>query len=217
MTIRIGDIVPDFSADTTEGEIGFHKWIGDNWVVFVSHPKDFTPICTTELGLMAQMQGEFTRRGVKLIGHSIDPVAEHLRWMRDIKETHGAAVQFPIIGDENLYVAKALEMLSADAVPGIRTAADNATVRYVFVIGPDKCVKLMSSYPMTVGRNFDEVLRSIDSLQLTAKYKVATPANWKPGDRCVIPPTISDQEAKGLFPDGWISLKPYLRFVKAGE
>ncbi len=211
MAIRIGDTAPDFTAHTTEGYIDFHRWIGDQWAVFFSHPKDFTPICTTELGLVAKMKDEFDRRNCKIIGHSIDPVSEHLRWAKDILETQGEAVNFPIIGDERLEVAKAFEMLPADAVPGKRTAADNATVRAVYVIGPDKKMKAISFYPMSCGRNFDEVLRVLDSLQLTAKFKVATPVNWSPGGDVVIPPSLSDEEAKILFPGGWDSPKPYLR------
>lgn len=214
MTIRIGDTCPNFPCETTHGEIMFHEWIGDSWAVFFSHPKDFTPICTTELGLMARMEAEFTARNVKIIGHSIDPVSEHRRWLTDIEETSGVRVGFPIIGDERLHVAKAMEMLAQDAVPGNRTPMDNATVRSVFIIGPDKRVKLMNHYPMTVGRNFDEVLRCIDALQLNAKYKVATPANWKQGDDVVIPPAISDAEALAMFPCGWRSPKPYLRLLK---
>lgn len=217
MAIRINDTVPNFRADTTQGPIDFHGWLDGAWAVFVSHPKDFTPICTTELGLMARMQAEFNRRGTKLIGHSIDPVSEHLRWMDDIEETQHAPVMFPIIGDEELTVAKALDMLPADAVPGKRSAADNATVRHTMIIGPDKKIKIISSYPMTVGRNFDEVLRVLDSLQLTARTKLATPVNWKPGDECVIPPSVSDDEAAKLFPGGWRAPRPWLRILKHCE
>lgn len=213
MTIKIGDFAPNFTAETTEGTITLHDWIGNGWAVFFSHPKDFTPICTGELGLMARMKEEFDKRGVKIIGHSIDPVEEHHRWAKDIEQTQGVAPNFPIIGDQNLYVAKLYEMLPLDAMPGKRTAGDNATVRAVFVIGPDKRIKVISFYPMTVGRNFDEVLRTLDSLQLTAKFKVATPVNWKQGGDCVIPPSVSDQEAAVLFPDGWRADRPYLRIL----
>lgn len=211
MTIRIGDTAPDFVADTTQGRISFHEWIGSEWAVFFSHPKDFTPICTTELGMMAKLDGEFRRRHTKIIGHSIDPISEHDRWMKDIEETQGAAPTFPIIGDDSLEVAKLYDMLPADAVPGKRSPADNATVRAVFIIGPDKKIKVISFYPMTCGRNFDEVLRTIDSLQLTVKYKVATPVNWEFGDDVVIPPSVSNEEAAKLFPSGWKTVRPYLR------
>lgn len=213
MTIRINDEAPNFSAFTTQGGIQFHDWIKDSWVVFFSHPKDFTPICTTELGLMARMESAFAERNTKIIGHSIDPVEEHHRWIKDISETQGVAPTFPIIGDSELIVAKLYDMLPADAKPGVRTPADNATVRCVFIIGPDRKIKLTSSYPMTVGRSFDEILRTLDALQLNAKYKVATPANWKPGGDVVIPPAVSNDEAATLFPDGWKSPKPYLRIL----
>lgn len=213
MTIRINDEAPNFSAFTTHGGINFHEWIKDSWVVFFSHPKDFTPICTTELGLMARLESEFAKRDTKIIGHSIDPVAEHNRWILDIKETQGVAPTFPIIGDSELIVAKLYDMLPADAKPGVRTPADNATVRAVFIIGPDRKIKLTSFYPMTVGRSFDEILRALDSLQLTAKHKVVTPANWRPGMDVIIPPTVSNEEAEKLFPGGWYSPKPYLRIL----
>jgi len=216
MTLRIGDTAPNFRANTTEGTIDFHQWIGDSWAVLFSHPKDFTPICTTELGYMARIKPEFDRRGVKIIGLSVDPVENHSKWAADIKETQGAAVNYPMIGDTDLKVAKLYDMLPADE-PGsaaTRTAANNATVRTVFVIGPDKKIKLMLVYPMTTGRNFDEVLRVIDSIQLTAAHKVATPANWKNGDDCIIVPAVSDDEAKTKYPEGWKTLKPYLRLVK---
>lgn len=213
MTIRINDEAPNFSAFTTQGGIQFHDWIKDSWVVFFSHPKDFTPICTTELGLMARMEAAFAQRNTKIIGHSIDPVEEHHRWIKDIGETQGTVPTFPIIGDSELIVAKLYDMLPADAKPGVRTPADNATVRAVFIIGPDRKIKLMSYYPMTVGRSFDEILRTLDALQLNAKYKVATPANWKPGGDVVIPPAVSNDEAATLFPGGWKSPKPYLRIL----
>lgn len=213
MVIRIGSEAPNFDADTTEGPINFHEWIGDGWAVFFSHPKDFTPICTTELGLMAKMKGEFDKRKTKIVGHSIDPVTEHLRWAKDIEDTQGVALNFPVIGDESLKVAKLYDMVEQDAVPGNRSIADNATVRLVFIVGPDKKIKLTSSYPMSVGRNFDEVLRAIDSLQLNAKYKVATPVNWKPGCDVVIPPSVSDEEASKLFPGGWKAVRPWLRML----
>lgn len=213
MTIRINDQAPDFAAFTTHGVIqSFHEWIGDGWAVLFSHPKDFTPICTTELGLMARLEGEFARRGTKIIGHSIDSVATHRRWIEDIRETQGVAPSYPIIGDDDLRVAKLFDMIPQDfMVPESRTPADTATVRQVFIIGPDKRIKVMSSYPMSLGRNFDEVLRAIDSLQLTARYGVATPVNWKWGDECVIPPAISNEKAKEMFPAGWCEAKPYLR------
>lgn len=215
MTIRIGDEAPNFSAFTTQGGMNFHEWIKDSWVILFSHPKDFTPICTTELGLMARMESEFAKRNTKIVGHSIDPVEEHHRWLKDIEDTQGTKPSFPIIGDSELVVAKLYDMLPAEARPGIRTPADNATVRCVFIIGPDRKIKLTSSYPMTVGRSFDEILRTLDSLQLTAKHKVVTPANWHPGDDVVIPPAVTDEEAAALFPGGWRSPKPYLRIMKA--
>jgi thioredoxin-dependent peroxiredoxin len=215
MSLRINDTAPDFTADTTQGPIRFHDWIGDGWAVLFSHPKDFTPVCTTELGTMARMEPEFARRNVKLIGLSVDPVDSHERWARDIEETQGAKVKYPIIGDRDLQVSKLYNMLPAEetAADG-RTAATNQTVRSVFVIGPDKKVKLMMTYPMTTGRNFDEILRAIDSIQLTSKFKVATPANWKHGEDVIIGGSVSDDEAKKLFPEGWKTVKPYLRVVK---
>jgi alkyl hydroperoxide reductase subunit AhpC len=213
MSLRIGDTAPNFQADTTEGRIDFHQWIGDKWAVLFSHPKDFTPVCTTELGTMARMKPEFDRRNTKIIGLSADPVEDHTRWSKDIEETQGTAPNYPMIGDPDLKVAKLYDMLPAEAVPGKRTAADNATVRTVFIIGPDKKVKLMLFYPMTTGRNFDEVLRVLDSMQLTSKHKVATPANWKPGQDVIIAGSVNDEEAKKLFPNGWKAPKPYLRIT----
>ena len=216
MSLRINDTAPNFTAQTTHGQIDFHQWIGDSWAVLFSHPKDFTPVCTTELGYMAKIEPEFTRRNAKLIGLSVDPVDSHGRWLADIEETQGAKVNYPIIADHDLKVAKLYNMLPAEE-PGTsegRTAATNQTVRSVFVIGPDKKIKLMLTYPMTTGRNFDEILRVIDSMQLTAKHKVATPANWKHGDDVIIAGSVSDDDAKSLFPAGWKSPKPYLRIVK---
>ena len=215
MALQIGDIAPDFEAETTEGHIKFHDYIADSWVVFFSHPKDFTPVCTTELGAMAKMKHEFDKRGVKLIGISIDSVDDHQRWKNDIKDVTGATVNYPMIGDENLEVAKLYGMIHPNATGGAkgRTAADNATVRNVLVIGPDKKIKLSISYPMSTGRNFDEVLRVIDSLQLTATKSVATPANWKQGEDVIILASVSDEAAKEKFPGGWKTLKPYLRMV----
>ena len=215
MTLRIGDEAPDFEAETTEGPISFHDWIGDGWAVLFSHPKDFTPVCTTELGYMAGLQPEFARRNCKIIGLSVDPVSSHQKWANDIEETQGNKVEFPMIGDPELKVAKAYGMLPAESGTTCdgRTAADNATVRTVFVIGPDKKIKLMLTYPMSTGRNFDEVLRVIDSIQLTAKHKVATPVNWKQGEDVIIVPAVSDEEAKQKFPGGWKAPKPYLRIV----
>src|SRR5712692_1884391 len=214
MSLRIGDEAPNFQAQTTEGPIDFHKWIGDKWAVLFSHPKDFTPVCTTELGTMAKLKSEFDRRNVKIIGLSADPVDDHKRWAKDIEETQGAAPNYPMIGDPDLKVAKLYDMLPAEATPGKRTPADNATVRTVFIIGPDKKIKLMLFYPMTTGRNFDEVLRVLDSIQLTAKHKVATPANWKQGQDVIIAGSVSDDDAKKLFPKGWKSPKPYLRITE---
>jgi alkyl hydroperoxide reductase subunit AhpC len=216
MALQIGDIAPDFQADTTEGPIQFHEWAGDSWVVLFSHPKDFTPVCTTELGYMAKAKPEFDRRNVKILGISIDSVSDHQRWKNDIQETQGAAVTYPLIGDTNMSVAKLYGMIhpNAEGDASMRKAADNATVRTVFVIGPDKKIKLLISYPMTTGRNFDEVLRVIDSMQLTAKYAVATPVNWKHGDDVIIAGSVSDEDAKKKFPDGWQSPKPYMRIVK---
>jgi alkyl hydroperoxide reductase subunit AhpC len=215
MTLQIGDTAPDFEADTTAGRIRFHDWLGDSWGVLFSHPKDFTPICTTELGYMARIKPEFDKRGVKIIGLSVDAVDNHSKWAEDIKETQGFAPNYPMIGDTDLSIAKAWGMLpaslSGDASK--RTAADNQTVRNVFVIGPDKKIKLVLVYPMTTGRNFDEVLRVIDSLQLTAKHKVATPVNWKPGEDVVIAGSVSDEDAKKQYPQGWKAPKPYIRIV----
>ncbi len=213
MSLRIGDTAPDFEAETTEGNIHFHDWIGDSWAVLFSHPKDYTPVCTTELGYMAKIKSEFDKRNVKIIGLSADPVSSHSGWAKDIEETQGSKVNYPMIGDADLKVAKLYNMLPAEAVPGTRTAADNLTVRNVFVVGPDKKIKLILVYPMTTGRNFDEVLRVIDSLQLTAKHKVATPANWKHGEDVIIAGSVSDEEAKKVYPQGWKAPKPYLRIV----
>ncbi len=212
MGLKIGDTAPDFEADTTEGRIKFHDWIGDSWAVLFSHPKDFTPICTTELGYMARIKPEFDRRGVKIIGLSADPVEDHEKWAKDIEETQGAAPNYPIIGDSDLNVAKLYGMLASEEAAGTRTAADNQTVRNVFVIGPDKKIKLILVYPMTTGRNFDEVLRVIDSLQLTAKHRVATPVNWNPGEDVVISGSVSNDEAKKIYGD-WKEPKPYIRIV----
>jgi alkyl hydroperoxide reductase subunit AhpC len=213
MALRIGDTAPNFQADTTEGPIDFHRWIGESWAVLFSHPKDFTPVCTTELGTMARLKPEFDRRNTRIIGLSVDPVDDHSRWAKDIQETQGAAVNYPMIGDPELKVSKLYDMLPAEATPGKRTANDNMTVRTVFVIGPDKKVKLILYYPMTTGRNFDEILRVLDSLQLTAKHRVATPANWKQGGEVIIAGSVSDEEAKKLFPQGWKAPKPYLRIT----
>ena len=219
MALRIGDEVPDFSADTTEGRIDFHDWIGDGWAILFSHPKDFTPVCTTELGYMAGLKPEFERRNCKVIGLSIDSVEDHAAWSKDIEETQGHAVNYPIIGDTDLEVARLFDMIHPNAKGKAkeRTAADNATVRSVFVIGPDKTVKLMLTYPMSTGRNFDEVLRVLDSMQLTAKHKVATPVNWQQGEDVIIVPAVSDEEAKEKFPDGWRAPRPYLRLVPQPE
>ena len=216
MSLRINDTAPNFTAKTTQGTINFHDWIGDKWAILFSHPKDFTPVCTTELGYMAKIEPEFTKRNAKLIGLSIDPVENHSKWAEDIKETQGSEVKYPMIGDTDLAVAKLYNMLPAEE-PGTsdgRTAATNATVRSVFIVGPDKKIKLMLTYPMTTGRNFDEILRVLDSMQLTAKHKVATPVNWKMGDDVIIAGSVSDDDAKTLFPDGWKSPKPYLRITK---
>src|SRR6202163_1507841 len=215
MALRLGDIAPDFTAETTEGPINFHEWIGDSWAVLFSHPKDFTPVCTTELGYMAKIKPEFDRRNVKIIGLSVDPAGKHADWARDIEETQGYAPNYPIIGDADFNVSKLYDMLPASTSgdPSKRTPADNQTVRNVFVIGPDKKLKLILVYPMTTGRNFDEVLRVIDSLQLTAKHRVATPANWKPGEDVIIAGSVSDDEAKKLYPEGWKTPKPYIRVV----
>ena len=213
MPIRIGDEAPDFTAETTEGSIRFHDWIGDKWAILFSHPKDFTPVCTTELGYMARLKPEFDKRNTKIVGLSADPVDDHKKWSKDIEDTQGAAVNYPMIGDPQLKVAKLYDMLPAEATPGKRTAAENATVRSVFLIGPDKKVKAMLVYPMTAGRNFDEVLRLVDSLQLTAKHTVATPVNWKPGQDVIIPASVSDEDARKKYPQGYRTLKPYLRVV----
>ena len=215
MTVQIGDIAPDFTADTTEGTIHFHDWIGDGWALLFSHPKDFTPVCTTELGALAALKPEFEKRNCKIIGLSVDSVADHNAWVGDIEETQGHAVNYPLIGDTDLNVAKLYGMIhpNASGKASERKAADNATVRSVFIIGPDKCVKLMITYPMSTGRNFEEVLRVLDSCQLTSQHKVATPANWQSGDDVIIVPAVSDEEAKTKFPDGWKAPKPYLRIV----
>jgi alkyl hydroperoxide reductase subunit AhpC len=215
MALQIGDVAPDFEAQSTDGRIRFHDWIGDSWAVLFSHPKDFTPICTTELGYMAKIKPEFDKRGVKIIGLSVDPVDQHTKWANDIKETQGFAPNYPMIGDTDFNVSKLYGMLPAatSGDPAKRTAADNQTVRNVFVIGPDKKIKLILVYPMTTGRNFDEVLRVIDSLQLTAKHKVATPVNWKQGEDVIIGGSVSDEDAKKTYPGGWKSPKPYIRIV----
>ena len=215
MALRINSEVPDFTADTTQGRINFHEWIGNGWAILFSHPKNFTPVCTTELGYMAGLAPEFEKRNTKIIGLSVDQVVDHEKWSKDIEETQGHAVNYPLIGDPELKIAKAFDMLPEEAgtTSQGRTAMDNATVRSVFVIGPDKKVKAMLTYPMTTGRNFDEVLRVIDSLQLTAKHKVATPVNWKQGDDVIIVPAVSDAEAKEKYPAGWKSPKPYIRII----
>lgn len=215
MSLRINDVAPDFTAETTQGTINFHEWIGDGWAILFSHPKDFTPVCTTELGYVARLKPEFEKRNCKVIGLSVDPVTNHSKWAVDIHETQGYAVDYPMIGDPKLEVAKLYDMLpasSGDTSEG-RTAADNATVRTVFVVGPDKKIKLMLMYPMSTGRNFDEILRVLDSIQITAKHKVATPVNWKPGEDIIIPAAISDDEAKQKFPEGWKTPRPYLRIA----
>jgi alkyl hydroperoxide reductase subunit AhpC len=216
MALQLGDTAPDFTADTTEGRISFHQWLGESWGVLFSHPKDFTPVCTTELGSMARLKPEFDKRNTKIIGLSVDPVDNHARWAEDIRDTQGHAPNFPMIGDTNLEVAKLYGMLpaSTEGTCEGRTAVNNQTVRTVFVIGPDKKIKLMIAYPMTTGRNFDEVLRVIDSLQLTATHKVATPANWQPGQDVIIAGSVSDEEAKKVYPDGWRAPRPYLRLVR---
>ena len=216
MTLRINDTAPDFTAETTKGKINFHEWIGDKWAILFSHPKDFTPVCTTELGYMAKIEPDFARRGTKLIGLSIDPDEAHWRWLADIEETQGAKVDYPIIADHDLKVSKLYEMLPAEesGTSEGRTPATNQTVRTVYVVGPDKKIKLLLAYPMTTGRNFDEILRVVDSLQLTAKHKVATPVNWKHGEDVIIAGSVSDDDAKKLFPEGWRSPKPYIRIVK---
>ena len=215
MSLRINSEAPDFIAETTQGAISFHDWIGNSWAILFSHPKDFTPVCTTELGYMAGLKPQFDRRNTKIIGLSVDPVGNHGQWAKDIEETQGHAVTYPMIGDPELKVAKLYDMLPEDAgdTANGRTAADNATVRSVFVIGPDKKIKATLTYPMSTGRNFDEVLRLLDSIQLTAKHTVATPVNWQPGQDVIIPPAVSDEAARQKFPDGWKTIKPYLRVV----
>jgi alkyl hydroperoxide reductase subunit AhpC len=215
MALRLGDIAPDFQAETTQGPIRFHQWLGDSWGILFSHPKDFTPVCTTELGYMARIKPEFDKRNVKIIGLSVDPVDRHSGWAHDIEETQGTAPNYPIIGDPDLAIAKLYDMLPAEASGDAtkRTAADNQTVRNVYVVGPDKKLKLILIYPMTTGRNFDEVLRVIDSMQLTAKHKVATPVNWKPGEDVIIAGSVSDEDAKKTYPQGWKAPKPYIRIV----
>jgi len=215
MALRIGDEAPDFTAQTTEGTSKFHDWIGNGWAILFSHPKDFTPVCTTELGYMARLKPEFDKRNTKVIGLSVDAVSDHKNWAKDIQETQGHAPNYPIIGDADLKVAKLYDMIhpNASGDAKARTAADNATIRSVFVIGPDKKIKLILTYPMSTGRNFDEVLRVLDSMQLTVKHKVATPVNWKPGEDVIIVPAVSDEDAKKQFPGGWKAPKPYLRIV----
>jgi thioredoxin-dependent peroxiredoxin len=214
MSIRLGEEAPDFTAETTQGTIRFHEWIGDSWAILFSHPKDFTPVCTTELGYMAGLKPEFDKRNTKIIGLSVDPVGDHQKWAKDIEETQGHAVNYPMIGDHDLNVAKLYDMIHPNASGGSRTAVDNATVRAVFIVGPDKKVKATFVYPMSSGRNFDEVLRLLDSLQLSAKHTVATPVNWKPGDDVIIPTSVSDDAAKEKYPQGFKTLKPYLRYVQ---
>jgi alkyl hydroperoxide reductase subunit AhpC len=216
MALQLGQTVPDFEAETTEGRIRFHEWLGNSWAVLFSHPKDFTPVCTTELGSLANLKPEFDRRGIKLMGLSVDTVADHRRWADDIRDTQGAAPNYPMIGDSDLAVAKLYGMLPADAGDSCvgRTPADNQTVRNIYVIGPDKRLKLSMTYPMTTGRNFAELLRVIDSMQLTATHKVATPANWQPGEDVIIAGSVSDEEAKRTYPDGWKAPRPYLRIVR---
>jgi alkyl hydroperoxide reductase subunit AhpC len=216
MSLRINDVAPNFTAKTTRGTINFHQWIGDSWAILFSHPKDFTPVCTTELGYMAKIEPEFTKRNTKLIGLSVDPVENHDKWSKDIEETQGYAPNYPMIGDTDLAVSKLYNMLPAEesGTSEGRTAATNATVRSVFIVGPDKKIRLMLTYPMTTGRNFDEILRVLDSMQLTQEHKVATPVNWKQGEDVIIAGSVSDEDAKKLFPQGWKTLKPYLRVVK---
>ena len=217
--LRINDEAPNFTAETSQGAISFHQWIGDGWAILFSHPKDFTPVCTTELGYMAGLQPEFAKRNCKILGLSVDPVSSHAKWAVDIEETQGHKVNYPMIGDPQLKVAKLYNMLPAEAGESCegRTPADNATVRTVFIIGPDKKVKLMLAYPMGTGRNFDEILRALDSLQLTSKHKVSTPVNWKPGDQVIISPAVSDEDAKKAYPAGFRTLRPYLRMVAQPE
>lgn len=216
MSLRINDQAPNFQADTTHGPIDFHEWIGESWAVLFSHPKDFTPVCTTELGYMARIQPEFEKRNTKIIGLSIDPLDDHRRWLKDVEDVGKASVNYPVIADTNLSISKAYNMFPADetGTAAERTAMTNATVRSVFVIGPDKNIKLMITYPMTTGRNFDEILRVIDSMQLTAEHRVATPVNWNDGDDVIIVPAVSNEQAKAIYPDGWETVKPYLRKVK---
>jgi len=215
MPLRLGDEAPDFTAETTQGKIRFHEWIGNGWAILFSHPKDFTPVCTTELGYMARLQPEFEKRSTKIIGLSVDSVDDHKKWAKDIEETQGSKVNYPLIGDPTLAIAKLYDMIhpNASGEAKARTAMDNATVRSVFLIGPDKKIKLMLTYPMSTGRNFDEVLRVLDAIQLTAKHKVATPVNWKRGEDVIILASVSDEEAKAQFPAGWKAPKPYLRIV----
>lgn len=216
MSLRINDQAPNFQADTTHGPIDFHEWIGESWAVLFSHPKDFTPVCTTELGYMARIQPEFEKRNTKIIGLSVDPLDDHRRWLKDVEDVGKASVNYPVIADTNLSISKAYNMFPADetGTAAERTAMTNATVRSVFVIGPDKNIKLMITYPMTTGRNFDEILRVIDSMQLTAEHRVATPVNWNDGDDVIIVPAVSNEQAKAIYPDGWETVKPYLRKVK---
>jgi alkyl hydroperoxide reductase subunit AhpC len=216
MSLRINSEAPNFTAETTQGVVNFHDWIGNGWAILFSHPKDFTPVCTTELGYMAGLKPQFDERNCKIIGLSVDPVGNHAKWAKDIEETQGHAVNYPLIGDPELKVAKLYDMLPAEAGTSSegRTPADNATVRSVFLVGPDKKVKAMLTYPMSTGRNFDEVLRLLDSCQLTGKHNVATPVNWRPGEDVIIPPSVSDEQAKAKFPQGWKTLKPYLRMMK---
>lgn len=215
MSLRIGDKAPDFQAQTTQGVIKFHEWLGDSWGILFSHPKDFTPVCTTELGYLAKLEPEFAKRNTKILGLSVDPVTDHERWLNDIKDVSGAAVNYPLIGDQDLAVAKLYDMLPADAGTSSqgRTAVTNQTVRTVYLVGPDKLIKALLVYPMSSGRNFDEVLRLLDSMQLTAEHKVATPVNWQQGEDVIIVPSVSDEEAKQRFPQGWKTVKPYLRVV----
>jgi len=213
MSIRIGEDAPDFTAETTEGRIHFHEWIGNSWAILFSHPKDFTPVCTTELGYLAKLKPEFDKRNAKIIGLSIDPVSDHQKWVGDIEQTQGHAVNYPLIGDADLTVAKLYDMIHPNATGGPRTAVDNATVRTIFIIGPDKKIKATFAYPMSAGRNFDEILRLLDALQLNAKHAVATPVNWRPGEDVIIPTSVSDEEAKKKYPQGFKTLKPYLRIV----
>ncbi len=215
MSLRIGDVAPDFTAETTQGEIRFHEWIGDGWAILFSHPKDFTPVCTTELGYMARLQPEWDKRNTKIIGLSVDSVDDHKRWSKDIEETQGARVTYPLIGDPDLKIAKLYDMLPAEAQGEAkgRTPVDNATVRSVFIIGPDKKIRLMLTYPMSAGRNFDEILRALDAIQLNARHNVATPVNWKQGDDVIIPTSVSDEQARAKFPQGWKAPRPYLRIA----